>query len=232
MPPLQHNQKNASSVGIDTADIQAFASDWDLTWPDMKTALVQQKKWETLQKWSSARKALGQHALPGTSLVDLQAAMQPVMDVAATCAKLASMPSFRALQHLLGAPIGTCSATAPEASLSVAETLRAAVEAVEAAWSISKQDLVKRELWKELSDVNENLDLLRKAQTESQRQEAADGIQDPAGLKNMMASMQQLQATAQFVGVGELQRAIAALQTHVPCDETKEGAAKRRRIEE
>ena len=47
-----------------------------------------------------------------------------------------------------------------------------------------------------------------------------------------MAFMRHLQATAHFVGVGELQRAIDALETHVPCDETKAGAAKRQRIQE
>ena len=231
IPPLQHTQKNASSVGLDIADILAFATDWDGIWPDMKKKLVKGDEWETLDTWASAREVLGQD-LFGTSLGDLQAALLPVMEVAATCATLASMPSFHKLQHLLGAPIELCSAAAPGANVSVAETLRAAVEAVEAAWSLSKEDLVEKERWQELSDIDENLDLLIEAQTQSQRQEAADEIQDFAGLESVMASMQQLQATAQFAGVGELQLAIAALQPHVPCDESKQGAAKRRRTRE
>ena len=198
----------------------------------MKGALLQNEQWDELQRLSSARAALEQHGLPGTSQVDFRTAMQPVVDVAAACAKLASMPSFHALQRLLRAPIGTCNAVVPEANLLVPETLRAAVDAVEAAWSGSKQSLIDREAWTELLDVNDHIAKLKKALTESHKHEAADAMQNHAALRNMMAFMRHLQATAHFVGVGELQRAIDALETHVPCDETKAGAAKRQRIQE
>ena len=71
--------------------------------------------------------------------------------------------------------------------------------------------------------------MLMEAHTRSQRQEASNDIQDFAGLDGVVANMQLLQATAQFAGVSELQLAIAALQPHVPCDESNQGAAKRRR---
>jgi hypothetical protein len=228
IPPLQHTQKNASSVGLDIADMLAFASDWDGIWPDMKKKLVAGDEWETLDTWASAREVLGQD-LFGTSLGDLQAALLPVMDVAATCATLASMPSFHKLQHLLGAPIELCSAAAPGANVSVAETLRTVVEAVEAAWSLSKEALVAKEFWQEILHIEANLKMLMEAHTRSQRQEASNDIQDFAGLDGVVANMQLLQATAQFAGVSELQLAIAALQPHVPCDESNQGAAKRRR---
>ena len=158
--------------------------------------------------------------------------MQPVVDVAAACAKLASKPSLHALQRLLRAPIGTCNAVVPEANLVVPEALRAAVNAVEAAWSGSKQVLIHKEAWTELLDVNDHIAKLQAALTASDKHEAADGLQNRAALKNMLAFMRHWQATAHFHDVGDLQRAIDALATHVACDETKAGAAKRQRIQE
>ena len=99
--------------------------------------------------------------------------------------------------------------------------LRAALDSVEAVWSLKQNDLIAQHAWKELADVNGDLALLRAALKAQDMHGSADAQQTNSTLEDTLALMRRLQAVNHLKDVVELQCGIDALEKQEAARTTK-----------